>query len=67
MTGVVLKNPDDDRSLTETEYGLPLVEVQSSTQSEAEKMADALNYLLKMNQPLAIEEEVKENFWESGS
>ena len=63
VTGIVLKNPDDERSLTQSKYGIPLVEIQSPTQIEAEKMADVLNYLLQINQPIETELEPKEKVW----
>ena len=63
VTGIVLKNPDDERSLTQSKYGIPLVEIQSPTQIEAEKMADVLNYLLQINQPIETELESKEKVW----
>ncbi len=63
VTGIVLKNPDDERSLTQSKYGIPLVEIQSSTRIEAEKMADALNYLLQISQPIETELEPKGKVW----
>ena len=63
VTGIVLKNPDDERSLTQSKYGIPLVEIHSSTQIEAEKMADALNYLLQISQPIETELEPKGKVW----
>lgn len=63
VTGIVLKNPYDERSLTQSEYGIPLVEIHSSTQIEAEKMADALNYLLQISQPIETELEPKGKVW----
>ena len=65
VTGVVLKNPDDERSLTQSKYAIPLVEIQSGTQTEAENMADALNYLLQIKDGSEEESKPKENFWEN--
>ena len=63
VTGIVLKNPDDERSLTQSKYAIPLVEIQSGTQTEAENMADALNYLLQIKDGSEEESKPKENFW----
>ena len=65
VTGIVLKNPDDERSLTQSKYAIPLVEIQSSTQTEAENMADALNYLLQIKDKSEEESKPKENFWDN--
>lgn len=64
VTGIVLKNPDDERSLTQSKYGIPLVEIQSDTQTEAENMADALNYLLQIKDLDQKESSPNENFWD---
>ena len=64
VTGIVLKNPDDERSLTQSKYGIPLVEIQSDTQTEAENMADALNYLLQIKDLGQKESSPNENFWD---
>jgi hypothetical protein len=63
VTGIVLKNPDDERSLTQSKYAIPLVEIQSGTQTEAENMADSLNYLLQIKDKSEEESEPKETFW----
>ncbi|MBT7638417.1 MAG: hypothetical protein HN554_05925 [Euryarchaeota archaeon] len=63
VTGIVLKNPDDERSLTQSKYAIPLVEIQSGTQTEAENMADALNYLLQIKDLGQKESSPNENFW----
>ena len=63
VTGIVLKNPDDERSLTQSKYAIPLVEIQSGTQTEAENMADALNYLLQIKDQSGEGSEPKETFW----
>ena len=63
VTGIVLKNPDDERSLTQSKYAIPLGEIQSGTQTEAENMADALNYLLQIKDRSEEESEPKETFW----
>lgn len=64
VTGIVLKNPDDERSLTQSKYGIPLVEIQSDTQTEAENMADALNYLLQIKDLDSKESSPNEKFWD---
>jgi hypothetical protein len=45
---------------------MPLVEIESTTPSEAENLADSLNYLLQIKEyeEEESESESKENFWD---
>ena len=46
VTGIVMINPKDDRSLENTKFGIPLVEFRSDTKTKSENLANALNFLI---------------------
>jgi hypothetical protein len=46
VTGIVMINPKDDRSLENTKFGIPLVEFRSNTITKSENLANALNFLI---------------------
>jgi hypothetical protein len=62
----MLGNPYDDLSVTQPDDRMPLVEIESTTPSEAENLADSLNYLLQIKEYDEEESESKskENFWD---
>jgi hypothetical protein len=62
----MLGNSYDDLSVTQPDDRMPLVEIESTTPSEAENLADSLNYLLQIKEYEEEESESKskENFWD---
>ena len=46
VTGIVMINPKDGRSLENTKFGIPLVEFRSNTKTKSENLANALNFLI---------------------
>jgi len=46
VTGIVMINPKDDRSLENIKFGTPLVEFRSDTKTKSENLANALNFLI---------------------
>jgi hypothetical protein len=68
LTGIMLGNSYDDLSVTQPDDRMPLVEIESATPSEAENLADSLNYLLQIKEyeeeESESESESKKNFWD---
>jgi hypothetical protein len=64
----MLGNSYDDLSVTQPDDRMPLVEIESATPSEAENLADSLNYLLQIKEyeeeESESESESKKNFWD---
>jgi hypothetical protein len=62
----MLGNSYDDLSVAQPDDRMPLVEIESTTPSEAENLADSLNYLLQIKEYEEEESESKskENFWD---